>query len=76
MADNIQLDEPSAPLPGERVTVASSARTRVSYTHLNAYAVLAFLTLAIFVGVLVVQYLNDQYYVEQGMWPAGGSGVP
>jgi hypothetical protein len=76
MADNdIQLDPPSA-LPGDRATVASQARTRVSYTHLNAFAVIAFLTTLVFIGVLVVQYLNHQFYIDNSMWPSGGSGFP
>jgi hypothetical protein len=75
--DSIQLDaQPAAPLPGEKITVASSARTRVSYAHLTPYAVVAFLTLLVFIGVLTVQYLNHQFYIENNLWPNGISGVP
>jgi hypothetical protein len=75
MADNIQIDTP-VPLPGERMTVASTARTQVSYAHLAAYAVFAFITFLVFCGVLYMQYDTDKNYTESGMWPAGGSGAP
>jgi hypothetical protein len=75
MADNIQIDAPVS-LPGERMTVASSARTQVSYAHLAAYAVFAFITFFVFCGVLYMQYDTDKDYKEANMWPPAGSGVP
>lgn len=67
--DSATEETEASGLIGEKVT-SYKRHERHDYRHLTPFAILAFLTFAFFVAILVFQALEIKFFQDAGMWPS------